>query len=1650
MSNQIIEDKSNEKEEPKNNLKIGQTSNPNEIDATLSRCADLYPLEFVDTIETLYHTIINKTGYKSLNTLSKYKESNDIKYSLIEINKAESSPKIIEKMKNINCIKVTEEYLFTGDKDGFVYMYEIKRGLEKESFGVKGKNSPVSVIENKGNDHLLVGYENGTINLFDIKKVSLIKSIIDIHKSKIMALKLISIEKSSFQFISSDEEGQVMFVTSSNSFLSKKTTGNIIYQDNEPTYAITKFKPYETLKLSFLAFASPTKVRLYTLEPKLSSIYEIKKPNYVEGNYIPDISLGWGICPIPEGTSYKKLLEMKREKEVLLTVGWGNAIVLYKLIIKGENAHIKEPIGFFVNNNPIVKLGFFSSSIIYFFDNTAQIRVLNTAFFNYGDYDESKIDCQNALIDNGKVLDKNMKYNNISKEKDKELLTYRNFIYNMKKRIYFFSSEGLRIGKILDYKECIENIIKQGKYWKSAMCLAIDIYKGNITNFPGIPLDENERKNQLKPYLIELLNKYIDYIFNVKNKSITENDIMSSSNEDISEIQDDEINKCITISIEFCLEIKAFEYLLKDVETTFSTYGKGDLFYKLFESFIFNDNLLEEEIGVDALTSFFGAYKIKNELVLLSHLFTHINIKSLNNFMIKKLAVKENLFNLIIFIFSNGDCSEDFFLPISKMYNAYIKGLEKASKDKEENKEKDEHKYYSYYNLYVKRGIKGINEMEKSKEYIGHKLLWYIQMCLKGNKYASGTEVDLLKFQMGSDNYKKFVAYIYFWILQENIFKTFLDFDSYSLFSVLSFFFIEPKIMKIIKNYDFSTINADIIEKLVDDQVKNIYLMKNMNIGKIGKSLTLNKDSKADNFIKQSKTILPGKVNIKEENLKGKKDLNEIKEEATEENGENEKDKEEDNEKEEEKEKENDEKKEENENENEIKQDEIVEDKKEKDKEKEKEKPKNENKIEDPNFDPFETPTKKTQFGKGVKLNDLNNVLGYIIKLVNSQKGHFPHLDLYTFLIKYASKCQDVKSIPRQIRLTVLEGFIACLKFFTEYQMKRKDLISLNEDKFNIHSLSKKILDSEDPYFIKVSKLLSDLLNSKEYTFEKTELDQIKDNVEKTQFTMIKIRIYELLKEYEKCLDIFIEEKNQKLKENVFTWLDDKFQSLTEMIEEDKKSKKNKNEINKENPKENEKRLIAAIISRISKLAQIRLDKAKKIVGKYFDNKEKLFIYNNLKEQPEIQFEFLEQLLYQPLEQFNEENINYVNDDEQNIDLFKLYLENMKDKVSNKEEKKVREQFHKLLIEQIQLLRAIQKKSEVYNYVSKNLKLYTNYPLRDALRECVENDIIDAAVFIFKILDENKNALRLTINNLEESFKKYIDKNIDNKEFLDKLQFCINICKENSESLMKRVTNEKDLKSESSEGKDLWFELLKKLYELEGIFESKKIEDEAKKKDVQNTLQKSIEDLLKEICSYVSIQNLVEYVTDKQERAQYKEFKSILESMLRSNTSFERVIHSVIVILQDSIENSESKRKKATAKGSIFNYKKCDVCEKYYQNSPNEVINCFGCGHQSHKNCIFIRKENMKNKINTKKEDYESNRIECVICHRNKLDNMNAWENLEEEEQMVQKIEDEEEGNQIKDKSNKTKFFKFGNKNNKLSKIDRYDHNYDNEVSMFY
>ena len=1463
-----MEKKPKEIKSEENNL------NNNKKNKILDSCSNLTPLKFVKNIELIYNSSSDEQDKNDFRILSNFRKTQERKFDLIDFEIKTQNTKILKKIKEITCIKIVIENIFIGLKNGYVYMYQIETGLEKESFGVESIQVPVNVIHTKEDTHLIVGYSNGCINIFDIKNKTLIKNISNIHKTGIMALEYILIEKTKIQLLTSDEEGQVINIISNNGFLSKKTVGNLLYKDTEPVHAITKFKPFQDKKLILFGFASTNQVFLYNL--KLTPILEIKRPKYTDKDDVPDIDIGWAVAPIKEDKYSRK--ENVLTNKILFIIGWGRVITIYSIMVKGDIAIADEPVGYYKNNLPIIRIGFFSPSIIYFFDDNKQLKVIDTAFCNTGPYDENKEMNKNALIDEGKVVDKYIKYDTIKKSNGKKLNSYRNYITCLNKYIYLFTENGLKIGKILDYVEYIDSIIKSGNNWKAAMCLAIDIYKGYILNFPGVPLNNEERKKSLKIFLVELLSKYLDYNFNVEEEE-------NSSTKLIKELNEEKITECINISIEFCMEINSIDYLLKNIEPTFSKYGREDLFYKLLEPFIFSDLFYNEDIGIEALTSLYGTYKIKNELILLSHLLIHINIKCLNNFMIKKLSMQENLFDLIIYIFSNGNCAEDYFLPITKMFECF----NKLETNKGIYKEENEHKYISYYDLYVLDGINGTNKMEQTKEYIGHKLMWYINMCLSGNKLGPSIAVDSSIFDNKSNEYIKLIAYIYFWILHEDVFLTLLKFDSYSLFILLEQFFTEAYIINLIKNFDFSTITADSLNELIKQQENGSYLILNMN-------------------------------KITEEEKEEKKEAEEKEEKEDEENEEKE---------DEEKEKENKEETKEKDDKNSI------------------------NEI-NTNFDPFALKGQSTNFGSGVKLNNINSVLEYIINLVESQSSIISNLDLYRFLIKYVSNGNE--TIDEKIHTKILEAFIYCLKYCLEYSYKRKDLITQNEDKFNNHFLSKKSIDAQNPFFIHISNLLNDLIDSKKIEFKEEELFKIKLASGKL-FNSINIKIAELSKNYKDCLDLLLEEENNKSKEKVFDWIENKFKFFN-------RDSNNKNN-NSENTK-NKENFIKAIIELIPELIKLNNDRTKKIISKFFKNDEKLEAYKKLKYMPSEQFEILEIiLLYEKFEQIKEEeeNIPKENGEEQvnNIDLFELYKGNMNNNNINlNQEKIVREQFDNLLLEQIKLLVKLNRKDEVIKYLKIDIPYYPTFPLREALNICIENSLFEAAIYIYQVLNENQESFDLTMQILDKSFEKF-KQNPEKEEsdFLDKLNLSIKICKENSESLLKKDPKDKMKKDNDSEGEELWFDLLKKLYEYEDSVD--KIENNKK---IKESLQIGKATLLKEISSYVRIQKLISYVTEKQEKAEYKEYKTILETMLRWNNSFDRVLYSVMTILKTSIENAESTRKKVISKGNNYNIKKCDVCNQFFQNTKDEIVYFFGCGHQSHENCCYKKKiNNNKNRI---------------------------------------------------------------------------------------
>ena len=1451
----------------------------------LKQYEDLSPLDLVDTIERYYHTFLPSSDKDSLHILSSFKSKTNVKFQLFSFDfKKNLSATLKSKIRNLTCLKIKDDNLLAGDKDGNVILYSIEKGIEIKRYVPQEKVIdfyPTSIDITPNLEFIVIGYSNGYISLWDGIKPQLIYTIKNIQKTKILVIQFCSItERKIFEFLSTDGSGLLLKVTLTLKFLKNSVQDLLIYKDSEPTYAMTQFKPLREKQIVLGAFGNINKVRVYILRPVLVSFFEISKPNFVPDDFlgVPDISFGWGCPPLEFNDNIlqqKKLDEQLRENNIVLAVSWGNIITLYTMKIQDEDIVLNNdgPTSYFVNDSPVVRLGFVSSSIIYFFDEKGTIKIMNTAFTQYGEYNKDNSNNEynkKALVDEGKIIDSNLISVDVSNNSSTKHYCYRYFINNMNKRIFLLTKSGFHLGKVLNFQDCIENLVQENN-WFGAMCLGIDIYQGNITSFPDVPINIKDRVAFLSPYLIELLNKYIDYNFK-ENKE--DKDKEKENNEE----KKSRLIKCINVTIEFCVGMKDVNYLLKNVEETFKAKGKIDLFYKLLEPFIFNDLLNQENLTEDSLIALYTTYKGNDELSLLSHIFSHFNLKCLSNSTIKKIAFKEHLFSLMILIFSNSNNYEDFFLPVGKMYKSFEEKIKKKNLE-----------FKSYFDMCGTNDIKDINNIEISTEYIGHKLLWYIDMALKGNKFSLGMDVNYLKFDTRSEEYKCFIATLYYWILQDEIFINLMKFDSYSFFNIMTNFVNEPYISKIIKNYDFKKVNPSFLKK-IQEESDTVFLTK-----KSG--------------------------DINNENIQ-------------------------------------------------------------------------------------KTTINTNRNGKEIDFNNPNSVINnIIINLVEKNKSFFIELDLSLFLIKYASKCTELEPVVGTAKKYIVQGVKKCLTFYDDYEKLKNSSSSEAKDIFKCHKLDKIIkenkIDKNNLFYKEIYKSLRDLLDS-QYQWKKEELEDIISVCKNSPFTLVKIKLYELCKKYSDCLENYLNPNNDEVfDEDVFSWLQKTFQSF---------SRKNKHL-----SEDDFKNLQKAVIDNVDKLSEKSVPKTNKIIKQFYGNKEKLTIIHKLDSLPSLQYEFLRQLIC-PSKGGNLEELTKEK---------KVTEEVGNENEGENNDTKANESLCDLLVLQIDLLIKLKKINEILPSIKEQIKTYPKiYPKQKCLEKCLEYKINDAAVYLYQSLGKNDEALSLTKNTTEKAFNTYLEdeKEESYKYFIQQLNLCIKICQDTSEALEKEKKINKDI--DTKEGEKLWFDLLKTLYN----FEKKS----SNKKEIEAKISENIEDLLRKMCLHVSLQNIIETVTEIQKEAQYKEFKNILGDMLRSNNSFNRILKNTKLILKSSIVKFEVERNQSSIRGNCYNNKICDVCHKNFLNSKSEVLTCFGCGHQSHTKCTY----------NNNNNNYD----ECAICRRNGVGN-NDIDKILINKVDYRKNEEKNDINLIKDGKKGDDKFIFGNRNNKIKKLKDFDKKYIEKIT---
>ena len=349
-------------------------------------------------------------------------------------------------------------------------------------------------------------------------------------------------------------------------------------------------------------------------------------------------------------------------------------------------------------------------------------------------------------------------------------------------------------------------------------------------------------------------------------------------------------------------------------------------------------------------------------------------------------------------------------------------------------------------------------------------------------------------------------------------------------------------------------------------------------------------------------------------------------------------------------------------------------------------------------------------------------------------------------------------------------------------------------------------------------------------------------------------------------------------------------------------------------------------------------------------------------------------------------------------DIIEIYNKDNDLFIDNNNDENFNEMIIFILKTHIKLLCQLNYKKEVLPA----LKNFDLYPYEDCIQYCLDNNVNDAAIFLYKNIGENTEALKICIKELETEFNNLIEKilkknfNLEETNFLNEIfNSCVEIC---------YSSNYKNLDED-----DLGFILLDKLYDFN--LKISQINNEENNKNLiflDNKILNNIQNLLDKMCSNVNIKTLKNIILEKYSKAGMKEFKNIIIHMINSYGNQQIILNIGRKILINCVSENFSLFKKKIVSGNEFFIDKCDECFKKFNLDCNDKIFLFNCKHVLHEKCVY------------KKFNDENEEILCRICEKNEIENKN--ENLIGLN-IVKKDEDDNNENQIQiNKKNKNKF----------------------------
>eukprot|EP01022_Parablepharisma_sp_SALTPOND_P029955 TRINITY_DN74_c0_g2_i1.p1 TRINITY_DN74_c0_g2~~TRINITY_DN74_c0_g2_i1.p1 ORF type:complete len:1082 (-),score=121.24 TRINITY_DN74_c0_g2_i1:4787-8032(-) len=538
----------------------------------------------------------------------------------------------------------------------------------------------VAALEvNKAGTHLIAGYENGALTLWDLMKFSLLKLATSIHNSPVLSVRFIKGPK--LVTVSSDLLGDVYVTEFSKSMFGMSANTTLLCK----LKCASSVAPAEN---STVAIAGITGVVVATVEPSVRILWEYKG-ELASKEALPYVDWGRGAVPG----------NLENESSVL-AIAWEKVVqlIVVKDITQPNEGYAYN--GYYISEDSIDGVWWLSEGILAVLNSKRELQVLYTGYFATGKFQEGiskRPKVHPAEVEPPHHVGEYpvatpVRYGKTTLGQTEWTSYHQSF--SVKERTLFCLGQAAVVcWKLYSWVEFIEEERRKG-HWLNALRVSLRLYSGKIKGFADLPEQRILKEATLRAVLKNYLREYL--------LQAAERDRKDST--------------LAPLAIEFCVGVSAVDYLFEDMLRFFAGIQQETIYVEALEAFILSGKFVSVEVPQGLIKVIVDYYVGKKKIETLEKLLLNFNLVGQDLGYLSELCLKHKLFLLYIYVKTAGNTEQNYVDPLVILLNEM-----KAREGKTD---------YPISKLFEVG-----KEAETGAKYICYVMLHYIDLCLKRKKF---------------------------------------------------------------------------------------------------------------------------------------------------------------------------------------------------------------------------------------------------------------------------------------------------------------------------------------------------------------------------------------------------------------------------------------------------------------------------------------------------------------------------------------------------------------------------------------------------------------------------------------------------------------------------------------------------------------------------------------------------------------------------------------------------------------------------------------------------------------------------------------------------------------------------------------------------